>query len=61
MMTKEGATKVLSRVGKMQYFISSSFVLLCMDQTNYVNSNDDQGRVYQNYNLMTAGQAWILL
>ena len=39
----------LSHILKMHYFFKNSFALLPgIDQANYVYSNDDQGKVYQN-------------
>ena len=38
----------------MHYFLKNPFALLPgIDQTNYVYSNDDQGKVYQIVNFMT--------
>ena len=39
----------ISHILKMHYFFKNPFALLPgFDQTNYVYSNDDQGKVYQN-------------
>ena len=68
MMTKKGSTKIvnfmtlrtavlvlgrghISNIVKIHY----SSLLPGIDQTNYVYSNDDQGRVYQNCNLNDPG------
>ena len=64
LINKEGSTKIvtfmtpgagvlllgcghLSHIVKMYYFFKN--LLPVIDQTNYVYSIDDQGRVYQNY------------
>ena len=40
----------INHIVKILYFLQKSSTLLRgIDQTNYIYSNDDQGRVYQNY------------
>ena len=57
-MTKEDSTKIVNFVFRcghisltvnMHYFFKKPSLFPCIDQINFIHSNNDQGRVYQNY------------
>ena len=61
MMTKEGPTQIINLMTPRAGVLAKKKILPGIDQTNYVYSNDDQGRVYQNCKFHDPGEGVLKL